>query len=170
MREERDYAYHVNYTKERQLWQDKVIKRVVSRTEPQPHPWIVYTCGPAGAGKGFALSWMSQHGYFPLENICHIDPDQFKHAMPEWKSCAAPPPPARTSSTSVVPTSLSTSVLTTSTTSVVPTPLSLSALPGTSAGASRRPRSCCTESRGTCRRSLRRWHDLPRSPTPPTPP
>ena len=36
VREERDYAYHVNYTKERQLWQDKVIKRVVSRTEPQP--------------------------------------------------------------------------------------------------------------------------------------
>ena len=85
----RDYGYHTNYTKERQLWQDKVIQAVVTRTEAQPAPWIVYTCGPAGAGKGYALSWMSQHGYFPLEAICHIDPDQFKQVMPEWKGYVA---------------------------------------------------------------------------------
>ena len=37
-----------------------------------------------GAGKGYALSWMSRHGYFPLEDIVHIDPDHFKRLMPEW--------------------------------------------------------------------------------------
>lgn len=84
VREARDYEYHNNYTEKRQLWQDTVIKTAVTRTDPQPAPWIVYTCGPAGAGKGFALSWMSQHGYFPLEYIVHIDSDSFKQVMPEW--------------------------------------------------------------------------------------
>lgn len=37
-----------------------------------------------GAGKGYALSWMSTNGYFPLEHIVHIDPDRFKQMMPEW--------------------------------------------------------------------------------------
>lgn len=48
-----DYDYHVNYTPARQLWQDKVIKSVVVKTEPQAQPWIVYTCGPMGAGAVF---------------------------------------------------------------------------------------------------------------------
>ncbi|CAE8592254.1 unnamed protein product [Polarella glacialis] len=37
-----------------------------------------------GVGKGFALGWMSTKGFFPLENIVHIDPDHFKGVMPEW--------------------------------------------------------------------------------------
>ena len=60
VRATRDYAYHVNYTPARQAWQDTVIRAAVTRTDPQPAPWVVYTCGPAGAGKGYALSWMSQ--------------------------------------------------------------------------------------------------------------
>lgn len=40
----------------------------MGRTEPQATPWIVYTCGPMGAGKGHVLSWMSKSGYFPLEH------------------------------------------------------------------------------------------------------
>eukprot|EP01043_Picozoa_sp_COSAG02_P001835 COSAG02_NODE_39_length_48074_cov_106.508890_48_plen_631_part_01 len=84
IRESRDYSYHTHYTPERQRWQDFAIKTVVSRTERQGNPWIVYTCGPMGAGKGFALSWMSRNGYFPLEDIVCIDPDHFKKMMPEW--------------------------------------------------------------------------------------
>jgi len=84
VRSDRDYSYHVNYTKARQKWQDAVIKSVVVRTHPQIQPWIVYTCGPMGAGKGYALSWMSTMGSFPLENIVHIDPDYFKMVMSEW--------------------------------------------------------------------------------------
>lgn len=85
IRETRDYSYHVHYTPERQLWQDHAIKTVVSRTEKQGSPWVVYTCGPMGAGKGFVLSWMSRNGYFPLEDIVCIDPDHFKTMMPEWR-------------------------------------------------------------------------------------
>eukprot|EP00050_Salpingoeca_kvevrii_P009904 m.5432 g.5432 ORF g.5432 m.5432 type:complete len:556 (+) comp2513_c0_seq1:125-1792(+) len=83
-RKTRDYDYHVNYTKERQLWQDDVIRNIAQRTEPQSRPWIVFTCGAMGAGKGYSLSWMSRHDFFPLENIVRIDPDHFKHLMPEW--------------------------------------------------------------------------------------
>jgi len=80
-----DYGYHNNYTKKRQLWQDGIVKRNVCRLNPQVQPWIVYTCGPMGVGKGYALSWMSEQGYFPLENLVHIDPDHFKLLMPEWE-------------------------------------------------------------------------------------
>jgi len=85
IRESRDHAYHGKYTKERQLWQDSVILSVVERTVPQPEPWLVFTCGAMGVGKGYALGWMSSEGIFPLENIVHIDPDHFKKVMPEWK-------------------------------------------------------------------------------------
>lgn len=85
IRAERDYSYHVNFTRARQAWQDSLIDGIVSRSEPQTNPWVVYTCGPMGAGKGYALSWMSKQGYFPLENLVHIDPDYFKSVMPEWE-------------------------------------------------------------------------------------
>lgn len=39
--------------------------------------------------QGYTLSWMSQHGFFPLENIVHIDPDAFKMMMPEWPDYVA---------------------------------------------------------------------------------
>eukprot|EP00299_Pterocystis_sp_00344_P016292 c8172_g1_i2.p1 GENE.c8172_g1_i2~~c8172_g1_i2.p1 ORF type:complete len:673 (+),score=132.56 c8172_g1_i2:48-2066(+) len=85
VRRARDFAYHGNYTRERQLWQDSVIKSIVMRSEPRASPWVLYTCGPMGAGKGYALSWMSANGYLPLEHIVHVDPDHFKELMPEWK-------------------------------------------------------------------------------------
>eukprot|EP00403_Amphidinium_massartii_P000683 CAMPEP_0178377404 /NCGR_PEP_ID=MMETSP0689_2-20121128/3901_1 /TAXON_ID=160604 /ORGANISM="Amphidinium massartii, Strain CS-259" /LENGTH=693 /DNA_ID=CAMNT_0019997457 /DNA_START=134 /DNA_END=2211 /DNA_ORIENTATION=- len=84
IRQERDYSYHVNYSERRQRWQDRAIKSVVQRTQLQADPWLVYTCGPMGVGKGYAMSWMSKHGWFPLENIVHVDPDGFKLMMPEW--------------------------------------------------------------------------------------
>ena len=34
-----DYSYHVNYTAERQQWQDSLIQSVAKRTEKQEHPW-----------------------------------------------------------------------------------------------------------------------------------
>ena len=85
IRKTMDYSYHADYPAERQLWQDDVIKSVVVKTKAQMQPWIVYTCGPMGAGKGYALSWMSSNGFFPLEGIVHIDPDYFKMTMTEWE-------------------------------------------------------------------------------------
>ena len=38
-----------------------------------------------GAGKGYTMKWLSRHGFFPLENIVHIDMDMFRQSMPEWR-------------------------------------------------------------------------------------
>ena len=43
IRATRDYKWHGNYTKERQLWQDRAVKNCVGKTEPQARPWIVYS-------------------------------------------------------------------------------------------------------------------------------
>ena len=79
-----DYSWHTNYSEKRQLWQDSLVNRVARRHRPVSDPWLVLTCGPMGAGKGYALRWMSKVGVFPLENVVQIDPDHFKAAMPEW--------------------------------------------------------------------------------------
>jgi hypothetical protein len=56
-RQRLDYTHHVNYCRERQLWQDQLISNVVVRTTRQQRPWLVFTCGAMGSGKGYALSW-----------------------------------------------------------------------------------------------------------------
>lgn len=89
IRETRDRDYHGTYTAARQMWQDGVIGAVCQRTTPQPKPWLVFTCGAMGSGKGYALGWMSSEGFFPLERIVHIDPDHFKAVMPEWDDYVA---------------------------------------------------------------------------------
>jgi len=85
IRELRDYSYHPMYFPQRQLLQDVLIANVVDKRLPQKsEPWIIYTAGPMGAGKTHTVKWMSHKGYFPLENIYIVDPDEFKKALPEW--------------------------------------------------------------------------------------
>ena len=54
-----DYSWHTNFTEERQLWQDQVVKAVtgghvavseVSDTGAE-RPWLIFTCGAMGSGK-----------------------------------------------------------------------------------------------------------------------
>mmetsp|Transcript_10455 Transcript_10455/g.23492 ORF Transcript_10455/g.23492 Transcript_10455/m.23492 type:complete len:731 (+) Transcript_10455:46-2238(+) len=89
IRETRDYSYHANYAEERQMWQDNTVRSIMNHAKHMPAPWLVYTCGPMGAGKGFCLSWMSRRGIFPIETLVHIDPDGFKMMMPEWTGYVA---------------------------------------------------------------------------------
>jgi len=84
IRDTLDYSYHTNYTKKRQLWQDEVVSSLFARTSPEKNPWIVYTCGAMGAGKGYVMRWLLANGYLPLKRLIHIDPDYFKTLMPEW--------------------------------------------------------------------------------------
>lgn len=80
-----DYSYHVNYTPARQVWQDEAIQSVVSNGSPaQERPWLVYTCGPMGVGKGYVWSWLSSSCGLPVEHFVRVDPDALKAAMPEW--------------------------------------------------------------------------------------
>lgn len=80
-----DYSYHAHYTEARQRWQDQAVRACIGKTDPQTRPWMIFTCGAFGAGKGHVLTWLSHQGLFPLEYIVHIDPDFFKRVMPEWK-------------------------------------------------------------------------------------
>jgi len=41
-----------------------------------------------GSGKGHVFRYLSKQGFFPLEYIVHIDSDEFKRVMPEWKEYA----------------------------------------------------------------------------------
>ena len=86
----RDHAYHGRYTEARQKWQDGALEMIVQRSEPQPQPWLVFTCGGMGVGKGYALGWLSEQGIFPLEDIVHIDPDYFKSQLPEVSGAYLP--------------------------------------------------------------------------------
>eukprot|EP00929_Paragymnodinium_shiwhaense_P118126 TRINITY_DN8984_c0_g1_i1.p1 TRINITY_DN8984_c0_g1~~TRINITY_DN8984_c0_g1_i1.p1 ORF type:complete len:750 (+),score=129.74 TRINITY_DN8984_c0_g1_i1:99-2348(+) len=85
IRRKLDFSYHVNYTERRQLWQDRMVARVARCTSPTSRPWVVFTCGAMGAGKGHTMNWLSKQNFFPLEDIVHIDPDHFKRLMPEWE-------------------------------------------------------------------------------------
>jgi len=79
-----DYSWHSNYIAQRQLWQDHIAQTIAHRQTRQVSPWLVFTCGAMGAGKGYTMAWMSKHGIFPLESIVQIDPDALKGKMPEW--------------------------------------------------------------------------------------
>eukprot|EP00976_Prorocentrum_cordatum_P083877 1185418-Prorocentrum_minimum.AAC.5 len=80
-----DHSYHGYYTEGRQQIQDDLIRDVVSGGSAKKHPWIVFTAGAMGAGKGHVVKWMSRNGHFPLPDLVQIDPDQFKAAFPEWQ-------------------------------------------------------------------------------------
>jgi hypothetical protein len=56
------------FTLQRQEFQDMAVHRLVmpGSGSHQPQPWLVYTAGPAGAGKSTTMDWMSAHGHFPV--------------------------------------------------------------------------------------------------------
>jgi len=89
IRESLDHAYHGVYTAERQALQDRLVDAALEGSEPQAHPWLLYTAGAMGAGKSHTVRWMWEAGHFPLEAIVHLDPDLFKTAMPEWDGYVA---------------------------------------------------------------------------------
>jgi len=87
IRETMDYTFHQNYSHERQLWQDTLIRRCVldGGYARRKQPFLLHTCGPMGAGKGYVLGWLSSQSILPSEYLAKIDPDHFKQSMPEWE-------------------------------------------------------------------------------------
>jgi hypothetical protein len=98
-----DYSYHSNPVLNRQLLQDAILTRVVSGTgisstdttedpkivtpTPTPaepkRPWIVFTAGAMGVGKGYVVTQLQQANLFPAQDFCKIDPDMLKSELPE---------------------------------------------------------------------------------------
>ena len=85
IRQTRDASYHGYYTKERQAYQDVLIRNVVCSASVKAAPWVVFTAGAMGAGKGYTVAWMFNQGIFPINDFISIDPDHFKHELPEWQ-------------------------------------------------------------------------------------
>lgn len=85
IRATRDYSYHAHYSVARQHWQDAVIGRTVySKSGDCPRPWLIYTAGGMGAGKGHVMKIMSKLGALARERLVVVNPDSFKAIMPEF--------------------------------------------------------------------------------------
>ena len=89
-----DYTYHKNYTYERQRFQDAIIQEFLNDavitdgngeicTTPT-QPWIVFTAGAMGAGKGYTLKKLVEKGRFPLIAFVRVDPDAIRRYLPEF--------------------------------------------------------------------------------------
>ena len=96
-RQKLDYNYHRNPAKARQELQDVIMHRVVKATKGNStkeesetkadkrhlRPWLVFSAGPMGVGKGYVLSTLNEKGLFPLDRFLKIDPDKLKTELPE---------------------------------------------------------------------------------------
>jgi len=94
IRENLDYSYHSNYTKERQHIQDYIIEDMLESasitdvngdicTTPEK-PWIVFTAGAMGAGKGYTIATLVKKKHFPLLAFVSVDPDEIRRHLPEF--------------------------------------------------------------------------------------
>ena len=77
-----DYSYHRNPALNRQEFQDTILSRIAT-TETTKSPWIVFTAGAMGVGKGYVLSTLNSAGLIPLHKFLKIDPDMLKSELPE---------------------------------------------------------------------------------------
>lgn len=92
IRRKTDSRWHGNYPIERQVLQDALVRDVLGldstssrTTDDSRNPWIIFTGGAMGAGKGYTMNWMRNRNIIPIANLRHIDPDVFKRRLPEWK-------------------------------------------------------------------------------------
>jgi len=84
IRETLDLDYHGHYSASRTRLQDEIISDFVGGGVVSEHPWIIFTAGAMGAGKGHTMKWMGEQGHFPIDKLVHIDPDVFRARLPEW--------------------------------------------------------------------------------------
>lgn len=92
-RQKLDYSYHRHPAAKRQILQDAILSQVMqSEKESAPaaaaaadkRPWLVFSAGPMGVGKSYALSKLHSVGYFPLDQFIKVDPDMLKSEIPEF--------------------------------------------------------------------------------------
>lgn len=89
-----DYSYHKNYTFERQMFQDAIINGILDEAILDNHngeecttptiPWIVFTAGAFGAGKGYTLQHLAKNKRFPLMEFVRVNPDEIRRCFPEF--------------------------------------------------------------------------------------
>ncbi len=81
-----DMGYHGLYTVQRQRLQDSIVQDIITTGSKKTceDPWVVFSAGAMGAGKSFAVRWMSNKGYFPLPDFVKVDADSIRTYLPEW--------------------------------------------------------------------------------------
>lgn len=90
-----DYTYHKKYTEDRVMFQDRIIEELCEHGNKQDDlllPWVIFTAGAMGAGKGFVTKWLEQQGCLPLSQFVTVDPDQVRQSLPEWDGYVARDP------------------------------------------------------------------------------
>ena len=90
-----DYSYHANYTFERQMLQDSIITDMLNEAyildeegnigTVATDPWIVFTAGAMGAGKGYTMKFLVEEQWFPLPAFVIVDPDEIRRLLPEYR-------------------------------------------------------------------------------------
>lgn len=81
-----DLSYHRLYHATRCKVQDDIVDHFLGQAESDEiMPWVIFTAGAMGAGKGHCMRWMDKHGYIPLKSFVTVDPDAIRQALPEWE-------------------------------------------------------------------------------------
>jgi len=82
-----DYTYHKKYSEDRVAFQDRLIEESCATGKHQEDlllPWVVFTAGAMGAGKGYVMKWLEKNDALPLEKFITVDPDAIRQSLPEW--------------------------------------------------------------------------------------
>jgi hypothetical protein len=72
--------FSLNYTRDRQFFQDSIILSYFKNIKKYLKPKIIYTCGCFGAGKSHSLNYLS---IVDFSEFIFIDPDKIKYQLPE---------------------------------------------------------------------------------------
>lgn len=84
-RRTRNYNYHSNFSRSRQLFQDGLVRTALMAGVESDAPRLLFTAGPMGAGKGYALKLIAPQMGVNLDDFLKIDPDQIKELLPEYQ-------------------------------------------------------------------------------------
>lgn len=84
-----DHTYHGVYTHDRQAQQDQLVDNMLAAGgDKSSHPWIIFSAGPMGAGKGHTINYLNENGFNPIPKFVSIDPDKLRVQLPEWNDFA----------------------------------------------------------------------------------
>jgi len=89
-----DREYHGVYQKERAEYHLQSVSNLIPKAVPShpsdgtpdgPSPWLIYTGGAMGSGKGRTMRWLRMNGYFPVPDVVVVDQDAIRQCFPEFQ-------------------------------------------------------------------------------------
>jgi len=74
-----DRGYNLAQVRE----QDDIVRNMTQRAIKSSTPFVIFLAGGPGSGKGFALKWLKEHQYYPVEHAV-IDIDEARYHSSPW--------------------------------------------------------------------------------------